>query len=124
MPPTRVVCFRDSRGRLPVREWLRDLLRRDRRAHAKLVVRIERLAERGHELRRPEVDYLRDDIFELRARIGRVNYRILYFFHGQDVAVLARALTKEDGVPDADIDRAREARVLVTRNPEKFMHEE
>ena len=60
----------------------------------------------GHELRRPEADYLRDDIYELRARRGRVQYRILYFFHGQRLAVLAHALTKEGQIPPADIERA------------------
>ncbi len=65
-----------------------------------------RLAALGHALRRPEADYLRDDIYELRARRGRVQYRTLYFFHGQRLAGLAHALTKEGQVPPADIERA------------------
>jgi DNA-binding XRE family transcriptional regulator len=48
--------------------------------YAKCAVRIRRLADLGHELRRPEADLLRDGICELRARLGTVNYRILYFF--------------------------------------------
>ena len=44
------------------------------------VARVQRLAELGHELRRPEGDHLRDGIYELRARL---NYRLPYFFHGQ-----------------------------------------
>jgi phage-related protein len=67
---------------------------------------IRRLAFLGYELRRPQADYLRDGIYELRAKKGRVNYRVLYFFHGRNAALLAHALTKEDVVPDADIDRA------------------
>jgi hypothetical protein len=35
-----------------------------------------------------------------------VNYRILYFFHGRNLAILGHALTKEDKVPKADIARA------------------
>jgi phage-related protein len=65
-----------------------------------------RLAECGHELRRPLADFLREGIHELRIRKGRVNYRILYFFHGRNVAILAHALTKEDEVPKADIERS------------------
>ncbi|MCI0587000.1 MAG: type II toxin-antitoxin system RelE/ParE family toxin [Planctomycetes bacterium] len=53
-----------------------------------------------------------------------MNYRILYFFHGRNVAVLAHALTKEDVVPDAEIDRAREAKVLVGRSPDRHIHQE
>lgn len=76
------------------------------KAYAKCLVRIRRLAESGHELRRPEADLLRDGIYELRARLGTVNYRILYFFHGRNVAVLAHAITKEDKIPFVEINRA------------------
>jgi putative component of toxin-antitoxin plasmid stabilization module len=48
---------------------------------------------------------LRDGIHELRVRKGRVNYRILYFFHGRDLAILGHAITKEDVVPDIEIER-------------------
>lgn len=59
------------------------------------------------ELRRPAVDYLRDGIYELRAKHIRVQYRILYFFSGQNVAILAHAITKDEAqVPDMEIERA------------------
>jgi phage-related protein len=57
-------------------------------------------------LRRPLADFLRDGIYELRVRRGRVNYRILYFFHGKGLAILGHALAKEARVPNADIERA------------------
>ena len=78
----------------------------------------------GHELRRPEADYLRDGVYELRARLGRVNYRILYFFHGANVAVLAHAITKEADVPAVDINRAIERRRRYEQNPERHTYEE
>jgi len=83
-----------------------DLRRKDHQAFVKCraVVRLLRLF--GHELRRPHADYLRDGIYELRAKRGRVNYRILYFFHGRNVAILAHCLTKETTIPNADIERA------------------
>jgi phage-related protein len=77
----------------------------NRQAYATCVAAIGRLADFGHELRRPLADFLRDGIYELRVRKGRVNYRILYFFHGRGLAILGHALTKEDNVPDADIER-------------------
>lgn len=67
---------------------------------------ITRLALLGHELRRPEADYLRDGIYELRVRLGSVNYRLLYFFHQRTVSVVAHGLTKEAAVPATDIHRA------------------
>jgi hypothetical protein len=70
MPRTQLVFFRDDDGTVPVRDWLLKLQRRQRRAFAKCVVRIRRLAELGYELRRPEGDLLRDGIYELRARDG------------------------------------------------------
>jgi phage-related protein len=87
-------------------DWLKELRRTDQRAYESCVAAIARLAEFGHELRRPLADMLRDNIYELRIRKGRVNSRILYFFHGRDLAILGHALTKEDTVPRADIERA------------------
>lgn len=123
MPVTEVLFYQDEPRRAPVVEWLRDLRRNDRRAYAKCVARIQRLAEAGHELRRPEADYLRDGIYELRARRGRVNYRILYFFHGQNVAILAHALTKEGEIPDGDIDRVIRRKQAFERDPARHTYE-
>ncbi|NUM54351.1 MAG: type II toxin-antitoxin system RelE/ParE family toxin [Candidatus Hydrogenedentes bacterium] len=103
MPKTRVVFFRESDGTAPVLDWLRGL---NDKARDKCVVRIERLRDLGHELRRPEADYLRDGIYELRSHYQTINYRIMYFFHGKDAVVLAHALTKEQRVPSADIEIA------------------
>ena len=124
MPRTQLVFFKDDDGTVPVQDWLVELRQRRRRAFAKCVVRIRRLAEMGHELRRPEADLLRDGIYELRARDGRVNYRILYFFHGQNIAILAHALTKEDKVPKSDIERAITRKVAFESDPAAHSHEE
>jgi len=35
-----------------------------------------------------------------------VNYRILYCFYGQGVALLVAGITKEDKVPEQEIERA------------------
>lgn len=73
-------------------DWMESL---PKRALDKCLVRIERLRDLGHELRRPEADLLRDGIYELRVRLGTVNYRMLYFFHGRMAAVLAHGLIKK-----------------------------
>src|ERR1022692_348739 len=98
MPQTALLFFQNLDGAAPVWEWLRELRTMNPKAYAKCVVRVRRLAELGHELRRPEADLLRDGIYELRARLATVNYRILYFFHGRNVAVLAHAITKENEI--------------------------
>ena len=124
MPRAQVIFFQERDGDVPVLEWLRTLRKRDMNGYAKCVARIRRLAQEGHELRRPEADLLRDGIHELRARRGRVNYRILYFFHGQNVAILAHALTKEAEVPDVDIERARRRKDAFLRDPERHSYYE
>jgi phage-related protein len=106
MPRCDVSFYQEDSRNVPVLDWLKQLRRSDQRAYERCVAAISRLAECGHELRRPLADLLTDGIHELRIRKGRVNYRILYFFHGRDVAILGHALTKEAAVPRADIERA------------------
>ena len=96
----------------------------DSQAYAKCAAIIERLAEAGHELRRPTADLLRAGIHELRARKGRVNYRILYFFRGRNVAILAHGLHKEDVVTPADIERALKRKAAFEANPDKHTYRE
>ena len=124
MPKIELIFYRDERGQAPVVEWLRELRRKDKKAYAKCNARIQVLAQLGHELRRPMADYLRDGIHELRIRQGHVNYRILYFFHGEAVAILAHGLTKEDEVPNAEIERAIQRKEAFAKNPAKHSYAE
>jgi hypothetical protein len=39
------------------------------------------LREVGYDLRRPEAEFLRDGVYELRVSLSHVQYRILYSFH-------------------------------------------
>jgi phage-related protein len=124
VPTTQVRFYQDADGHAPVRAWLKELRQRDPKSHAKCVARIERLAELGHELRRPEADYLRDGICELRTRKGTLNYRILFFFYGPHVAVLAHSLTKEAEIPPLDIERALRRKARVVKDPHTHLHED
>jgi hypothetical protein len=119
MPQTEVFFFEDEKGKVPVHAWLEELVGKDAKAAAACIARIRLLSQQGYELRRPHADFLRDGIYELRVRRGRVNYRILYFFHGQNVALLAHALTKEKSVPEIDIDRAIERKGRYEQDPER-----
>ena len=103
MPAINVVFYQEKPGDSPVVGWLRTLNETNPRAFDKCRAAISRLALLGHELRRPEADYLRDDIYELRIRLGSVNYRLLYFFHGRIVSVVAQGLTRESAVPATDL---------------------
>jgi phage-related protein len=125
VPETRIVFYQDQKGEVPVLEWLKTLLRQDRKGYANCVARIQQLANTGYELRRPAADYLRDGIYELRAKHIRVQYRILYFFSGQNVTILAHAITKdEDQVPDVEIERAIKRKVQFESNPSVHTYQE
>lgn len=118
MPRTEVVFFQDENGSVPVLEWLESL---PERVQDKVMVRLERLSQLGHELRRPEADFLRDKIYELRIRRGKGHYRVLYFFSGS-VAVLVYGLVKERQVPPADIDRAVIRKMQFDESPRKHTY--
>ena len=116
MPRTDVIFYREDQG-VPVLDWLKQLRRSDQRAYERCVAAIGRLAEAGYELRRPLADILTAGVYELRIRKDRVNFRILYFFHGRNIAVLSHALTKEDKVPKADIERAIRRKKVFEADP-------
>lgn len=120
MPETPVVFFADADGSAPLLQWLDE---QPAKVQDKCIVRIERLAAMGHELRRPEAALLRDGVHELRVRHGRVNYRLLYFFHAGQ-AVLSHGLTKEDVVPDREIDLAVRYRTVFEKDPQRHTYRE
>jgi len=121
VPRTKVVFYREADGTAPVLKWFDGL---PARAQDKCRVRIQRLAEEGHALRRPEADLLRDGIYELWIGLQRVNYRILYFFHGRAAAVLAHGLTKKDTVPDTAIETALARKRKFEQGPALYTFEE
>jgi hypothetical protein len=124
MPKTQVLFYQEANGHSPVIEWLEQLHHTDATACARCIAVIERLQDYGFELRRPTADMLRDGIRELRARKGHVNYRILYFFHGKNVAILAHAITKEDVVPPVEIERAVARKKAFEANPSEHTYRE
>ncbi|MBA3976496.1 MAG: hypothetical protein C0504_20000 [Candidatus Solibacter sp.] len=116
MPKTAVILYCEEDGSCPFLEWLDE---QSVKVKAKCLLRVERLRELGHELRRPEADLLRYGIYELRANLQGVNYRILYFFHGTVAAVVAHGIVKEGAVPPKEINRAVQRKKRFEANPAK-----
>ena len=121
VPRTRVVLYREGDGSCPFVEWFSKL---PAKVQDKCYLRLDRLGETGHELRRPEADLLRDGIYELRASLHGVHHRILYFFHGTVAAVVSHGLVKERAVPPKEIDRAVERKKRFETKPQKHTYEE
>lgn len=120
MPTTTIHFFRAEDGTVPFLEWLADLEKRQRRAFDKCLYLLDLLRQFGHELRRPQADLLRDGVYELRTKVGRVNYRILYGFVGKDLVLVSHGITKEATVPDKEIDQAVARLAMYRRDPERF----
>lgn len=125
MPQTKVIFYQEEPGDAPVVDWFKKLQRSNPKAWSNCLVRVEQLATSGHELRRPASDMLRDGVRELRTKHLKVQYRILYFFHGQNVAVLAHSIIKSGSEVDPDeIDLAVERMKKFKANPKLHTYEE
>lgn len=106
---------------MPFLTWLDEI---PKKAIVKCRLKLERLRELGHELRRPEADYLRDGIYELRVSLQGMQYRMLYFFHGNIAAVVSHGIVKEAQVPPKDIDLAIRRKQRFEQNPKHYAYEE
>ena len=114
MMRTEVILFKEDDKSVPLVEWLESI---PKKPQAKCVAALAWLEDLGHELRRPEADYLRDEIYELRVRFQNMNYRMLYFFHRRAVAVVSHGCTKERAVPKREINAAVKRKERFRKDP-------
>ena len=115
MPSVEIVFYMEDDGSVPMSDWLDGLQLKHR---AKCLKWIGILRSFGHGLRRPECDYVRDGIYELRVRFQSLNYRMLYFFYGNQIVVLTHGLKKEKEVRPKEIDRAVELKKKFEADPQ------
>jgi len=121
LPKVDVVAFQEADGRAPLLSWIDDLVPL---ARAKCLVRLARLAELGHELRRPEADHLGEGLYELGVKHQRVNLRMLYFFHGECAVVVSHGFRKQrSSVPQSELALARWRRRLFEASPEAHTYQ-
>ena len=103
-----VVYYERSNGRCPTESFLSGLSAQDRVRVNRAIARLEAY---GHTLGMPYIELLRDGIWELRVRVGRVRYRLFFFFHGASLIVLTHGIIKKSGqVADSEIEKALEYR--------------
>jgi phage-related protein len=115
MRVTRVLLYREEDGTVPVRDWLDGL---QAKAQLRCLAMLAQLEQLGHELRRPMVDNLGDGVYELRAKVLNVNYRMLYFFHGRQAVVVPHGFAKQEAkVPKTEIEHALRRRAAFERSP-------
>jgi phage-related protein len=121
MPQTAIVIYQESEGDVPLVDWLASL---PEKVQAKCDAKMGRLAELGYELRRPEADYLRDGIYELRIGHRGANYRILYTFVGHQIVLLTHGIVKESRVPLKEIDEAIVRKTKWESDPKTYTYKE
>ena len=80
--PCTALLYQESKSVVPFTDWLATLLRPSKKQNLKAAARVKSLVDmlgrEGHALRRPTAARLAGGIYELRARVGTVNYRVLY----------------------------------------------
>ena len=121
MPQIKLIFYQDNKGKVPILEWLDKL---PNKVQTKCFIKLERLAQLGHELRRPEADFLRDKIYELRIGFQGINYRILYFFYQQQAVIISHGIIKEKQVPSSEIDKAIKNKINFEKNPKLHTYEQ
>jgi phage-related protein len=123
VPITSILFYQEKEGDVPVIDWLEELKKKNRKGFARCVARIRLLNSTGHELRRPAADYLRDGIYELRAKDINTQYRILYFFNGKDIAILNHSIIKKtSAVSKKDIEIAIKRKKKFEQNPKEHTY--
>jgi len=118
MPKTEVLIYAEEDGTSPLLLWLDGL---SEKAQIKCIVKIERLKDKGHELRRPEADYLRDKIHELRAALNGIKYRMLYFFFKKQCVITHGMIKKGGTVPSDEIELAITRKARFEEKPMKHI---
>ena len=103
------VEFYDTQdGKKPVADFLDSL---ENKMAAKLISLMELLEAKGPELRMPYSEYLGDDIFELRCKVGSDITRALYFFYiGKRIIITNGFVKKSQKTPPNEKKLAKERR--------------
>lgn len=81
----------DDDGDAPVQDWLGNL---PEEVRGKVLARIQLLKEHGPSLDYPFTSQIEGKLRELRLRMGKTRYRVLYFFDESRVAILLHGFTK------------------------------
>ena len=100
----RVLFYRTPRGESPFEVFLNC---HPEKVRNKFLWLLRLLETHGPDLKRPYADLLRDDVRELRARVGGNSYRALFYFMIEKTIIVTHAFIKKtDEVPLQEIDRA------------------
>lgn len=109
--------YETERGRCPIREFINSL---DTKSKAKVARTIDLLEQFGINLGIPYAKHVEEELWELRTRVGTMQYRIIYFLFTGKVFILLHGFIKKSGrIPKRDLEIARDRRddFLLRRRP-------
>ena len=92
------VFFRTETGREPVREWLKDLPKDERRIIGEDIMTVQFRWPLGM----PLVDNLGSGIWEIRSRLANRIARTLFFVHQEEIILLHGFIKKTRKTPNED----------------------
>lgn len=100
--------YRSQPGRCPVEEFIDSL---DTKSRARVARTLDLLEEFGTELGMPYARHLEKQLWELRVRHSRNQYRVIYYLATGQTFVLLHGFTKKTGpVPRSDMEIAERRR--------------
>ena len=92
------VFFQTETGREPVREWLKDLPKDERRIIGEDIMTVQFRWPLGM----PLVDHLGSGIWEIRSRLAKRIARTLFFVHQGEIILLHGFIKKTKKTPNED----------------------
>ncbi len=96
----KAIYYEGSRGRKQVKEFIDEF---DDKTKGKMSARIEYLADHWHEIRRPYVDKVDRDLYELRGDFAWNSVRVIYAYMFKDYIVLLHGFRKKsDKIKESD----------------------
>ncbi len=96
------VFFRSKGGNEPVREWLKNLAKEQRKAIGEDIAYVQFKWPIG----KPRVDHLRGAVWEVRSSLGNRIARTLFAVEGGQMVLLHGFIKKTQQTPDSDIELA------------------
>jgi phage-related protein len=101
--PIAVVFFETEAGNEPVRHWLQDLPKEDRKTIGADVLTVQYAWPVG----KPLVDNLGDGIWEVRSRLANRIARTLFILADGEIVLLHGFIKKDRKTPKAELDLAK-----------------
>jgi phage-related protein len=101
--PIEVVFFRTDAGNEPAREWLKSLTKED----TKNIGEDIRTVQYTWPIGKPLVDYLGEQIWEVRSKLKNRIAHVLFIIHENEIVILHGFIKKDQRTPKSELDLAR-----------------